>query len=211
MSNRELYVNDMGPINEARRSSFARYTSCCVSVQPRLCLRFAEGHREDEISHHMWRVGMLSALLAQIIGQPPREIAMLRIGACLHDIGKIAIPNHILEKPGTLNSAEFNRMKSHTLLGGLILDGCDPLLQVASQIAVSHHERWDGSGYPQGLAGDTIPLPARIAAIADVFDALTHARPYKKAWNLRKAVELIEQESGRQFDPNLVAAFLSIF
>ena len=102
-------------------------------------------------------------------------------------------------------------MKSHTLLGGLILGGCDPLLQVASQIAVSHHERWDGSGYPQGLAGDTIPLPARIAAIADVFDALTHARPYKKAWNLKKAVEVIEQESGRQFDPNLVAAFLSIF
>ncbi len=169
------------------------------------------GYRDDEIGRHTRRVGMLSALLAEAAGRAPREIALLRIAAPLHDVGKIGVPDYILGKPSKLTEAEFNQVKSHTFLGARILGGSRfAVLQVASEIALSHHERWDGKGYPRGLAGEIIPLPARITAIADVFDALTHTRPYKRAWNVKKAIEAIEQESGRQFDPALVSAFLSI-
>lgn len=136
---------------------------------------------------------------------------MLRAAAPLHDIGKRGLPRHILRKPGKLTSAEFEKMKTHTLLGGQLLNRSQAAVsQMARQIALSHHERWDGSGYPEGLAGDAIPLAARITAIADVFDALTHARPYKQVWPVQKAIDLIQRESGRLFDPHIVPAFLSI-
>jgi putative two-component system response regulator len=167
--------------------------------------------RDEETSQHMRRVGILSALLALSLGRPWGEVDLIRLAAPLHDIGKIAVPDYILRKPGKLTRAEFDQMKTHTFIGHQILGaGPSDVLRVAAQIALSHHERWDGTGYPQGLGGIHIPFPARITAIADVFDALTHARPYKEAWSLEEALETIEEESGRQFDPELVPAFLSL-
>jgi HD-GYP domain-containing protein (c-di-GMP phosphodiesterase class II) len=168
-------------------------------------------YRNKEIGQHRHRVGILSALLAEAAGGSPRDISLLAATAPLHDIGKIGVPDSILGKRTKLTQTEFNRMKSHTVIGARILGWSRfAVLQMASEIALSHHERWDGTGYPQGLAGELIPLPARITAIADVFDALTHDRPYKKAWSSEKAMEAIKQESGGHFDPALVCAFLSM-
>ncbi len=211
MSEQELDVNRTRDHKKVGCSGFTAYATCVASMTRSRWSLFSAEYRDDEIGQHMRRVGALSALLGLAIDRPPREIALLRAAAPLHDVGKISVPDHILEKPGKLTEAEFNQMKSHTFIGSLILAGSRfRVLHVARQIALSHHERWDGTGYPQGLVGDAIPLPARITAIADVFDALTHARPYKKAWNLKKAIEAIEQESGRHFDPALVHPFLSV-
>jgi putative two-component system response regulator len=138
-------------------------------------------------------------------------VEYLRLAAPLHDVGKIGIPDRVLLKPGKLTPEEMNIMRSHTTIGGDILAGSRfPVLQLARQIAISHHERWDGTGYPQGLSGESIPVAARITALADVFDALTHARPYKEAWPIERAIDTIKQESGCHFDPMLVSAFLSV-
>ena len=127
----------------------------------------------------------------------------------MHDIGKIGIPDHILQKPGKLTPEEWEIMKSHTTIGDDIIgDDNSNLLQVARIIALNHHEKWDGSGYPKGIAGEAIPIEARIVSIADVFDALTSIRPYKTAWTIEEAVDYIKQQSGSHFDPTLVAAFL---
>jgi len=168
-------------------------------------------YRNEGDGRHARSVGLLTALLAREIGLSTCQIALLREAAALHDVGKMGIPGYILGRPGALTRAEFNQIKSHTWIGARILSRSQSaVLYVASRIALSHHERWDGMGYPQGLAGELIPLPARITAIADVFDALTHDRPYKNAWDLQKAIEAIEHESGRHFDPALIQAFLSL-
>ena len=150
-------------------------------------------------------------MLAEAIDRPAEEVDLLRMAAPLHDVGKIGIPDLILLKPGKLSADEFTVMKSHTVIGGEMLAGSRfSILQVAQQIALSHHERWDGTGYPKGLSGELIPLAARITAIADVFDALIRHRRYKPAWTLERALETIEQERERQFDPALASAFLSV-
>jgi putative two-component system response regulator len=129
----------------------------------------------------------------------------------LHDLGKIAVPDSVLLKLGRLTADEFALIRSHTLVGARILSGSrHPLLQLAEEIALTHHEHWDGSGYSPSMRGERIPLVSRIVAVADVFDALTHARPYKKAWSVREAVAEIERQSGRQFDPAIVAAFIEL-
>ena len=180
-----------------------------IDILERLA-RVAE-YREDETGQHTKRVGLLSAMLAQLIERPAHEVDLMRVAASLHDIGKIGVPDHILTKPGKLTEPEFNVMKSHTLIGGEILGGSRfAVLQLASQIALSHHERWDGKGYPRGLAGELIPLPGRITALADVFDALTHPRPYKDAWSLERAIATFEKQAGSHFDPALVTTFLSL-
>jgi putative two-component system response regulator len=174
-------------------------------------LAIAAEYRDDDTGHHTQRVGNLAALLGRALGQSDDEIALLRLAAGLHDVGKIGIPDRILLKPGKYEPAEFEIMKSHAAIGSEILGRSQfPVLQLAHLIALSHHERWDGSGYPQGLKGDQIPLAARIVAIADVFDALTHERPYKKAWPLEDAIAEIRQQSGRQFDPDLIERFLGV-
>ena len=174
-------------------------------------LAVAAEYRDDETGHHTQRVGMLCAMLATELGQPEKDTELLRLAAPLHDVGKIGIPDRIFLKPGRLTPAEFEIMKSHTTIGGEILGRSRfPILQLARQIAISHHERWDGLGYPQGHSGEMIPLPGRIAAIADVFDALTHARPYKEAWPIEKAVATIQQEAGRHFDPKVVEVFRAV-
>lgn len=174
-------------------------------------LALAAEYRDDETGQHTQRVGILASMLAEAIDRPAEEVDLLRLAAPLHDVGKIGIPDLILLKPGKLSADEFTVMKSHTVIGGEMLAGSRfSILQVAQQIALSHHERWDGTGYPKGLSGELIPLPARITAIADVFDALIHHRRYKPAWTLERALETIEQERNRHFDPVLASAFLSV-
>jgi putative two-component system response regulator len=180
-----------------------------VEILERLA-RAAE-YRDDETGQHTQRVGMLAAMIAEAAGQSADEVQLLRIAAPLHDVGKIGIPDRVLLKPGKLTPEELNIIRSHTAIGGEILAGSRfPVLQLARQIAVCHHERWDGTGYPQQISGESIPVAARVTAIADVFDALTHARPYKEAWPLERAIATIKHESGQHFDPALVSAFVSV-
>jgi putative two-component system response regulator len=138
-------------------------------------------------------------------------VRMIRVAAPLHDVGKIGLPDSILLKPGPLTDTERVLMRTHTQIGAAILSNSDvPELVLAEAIALGHHERWDGGGYPYGLAGVSIPIAARIVAIADVFDALVHARPYKEAWPLRRALAEIAAQRGRHFDAGLVEVFMSL-
>ncbi len=173
-------------------------------------LALAADYRDDLTGLHAQRVGLLAALLAQEIGLPQDEIRLIRGAAPLHDLGKIGIPDHILLKTGALTPQEFDVIKTHTSIGGTILAGSSfSLLKVAEQIARYHHEHWDGSGY-MSLKGGAIPLPARLTAVADTFDVLTHARPYKGPSSLEEALAEIQKERGRQFDPALVDALLQL-
>src|SRR6266540_893686 len=174
-------------------------------------LALAAEYRDDATQEHAWRIGRICALLALGLGLPDWEVELTRRAAPLHDIGKIGIPDVILLKPGKLSDDEFELIKTHTTIGAEILSGSQsPLLRLAERIALTHHERWDGRGYPRGLSGKQIPLAGRIVAVADVFDALTHERPYKKAWPVTKAVGEILIQAGRQFDPALVDAFTGL-
>jgi putative two-component system response regulator len=166
----------------------------------------------DEVTReHTDRVSRSAAIIASACGLAPRRVRMIAAAAMLHDIGKIAIPEQILLKPGRLNPRETELMRRHAQIGAAILARSDvPELALGESIALSHHERWDGSGYPFGLEGAAIPLAARIAAIADVFDALVHERPYKRAWSVADAVGEIARQRGRQFDPGLIDIFLSL-
>jgi putative two-component system response regulator len=180
-----------------------------VEILQRLA-RAAE-FRDDETGQHTQRVGRTAALLAEGLGIAPSEVEVIRRAAPLHDIGKIGIPDAVLLKGGRLSLDEFEVMKTHTLIGADILSGSSvPLLATGREIALTHHEHWDGSGYPSGLAGDAIPLSGRAVAVADVFDALTHPRPYKAAWPAEAALEEIRREAGRQFDPEIAQAFAAL-
>jgi putative two-component system response regulator len=171
-------------------------------------LALAAEYRDDATQEHARRIGRVSALIAPLLGWPDHEVELIRRAAPLHDIGKIGIPDGILLKPGRLRSEEFERIKAHAAIGAEILSGsASAVLRLAERIAISHHERWDGRGYPRGLGGPEIPLEGRIVAVADVFDALTHARPYKQPWPLERAVAEVLAQSGRQFDPRVVEAF----
>ncbi|HEV8131103.1 MAG TPA: HD domain-containing phosphohydrolase [Acidobacteriota bacterium] len=173
-------------------------------------LALAAEYRDDSTGQHTTRVSQTSVRVAKSLGLSAEKIDLIRKAAPLHDIGKIGIPDSILLKPGRLTPAEFERMKTHTTIGGKILSGSrSPLLKIAREIALYHHERWDGGGYAR-IAGEDIPLEGRIVAIADSFDALTHERPYKSAWPAVRATEEIERQSGAQFDPLVVAAFLAV-
>jgi putative two-component system response regulator len=169
-------------------------------------------YRDDETGDHTRRVGEMSARIAVALGLSSEDIELVRLAAPLHDAGKIGIPDTILRKPGALTPDEYALIKTHAEIGGrLLADGRSRLIQISEQIARSHHERWDGSGYPDGLRGEAIPLVGRIVAVADVFDALTHARPYKPAWPIDRAIETIRADSGRLFDPGVVDAFLTVY
>jgi putative two-component system response regulator len=164
--------------------------------------------RDDNTGQHTERVGQMAALLARELGLPDAQVSLIRRAAPLHDVGKIGIPDSILLKLGKLTPAEFELVKTHTTIGARILSGSRfALLRLAEEIAFSHHEQWDGRGYA-GLAGDQIPLAGRIVTVADVFDALTQKRPYKAAWPVEEAIAEIERQRGRQFDPDVVDAFL---
>jgi putative two-component system response regulator len=168
-------------------------------------------YRDDASSQHTERVGATAAAIAAQLGLDAAEVQLVREAAPLHDIGKLAIPDAILLKPGKLSPQEYELMKTHAELGARALSGSSSLvLQMAAVIAVSHHERWDGRGYPEGLAGEAIPLAGRVAAVADVYDALTHDRPYKSLWPVEQAIAEIRRAAGSQFDPRVVEAFLAM-
>lgn len=166
--------------------------------------------RSKESGLHVKRVALYCELFARLLGFPEEKAELLKRASPLHDIGKIGIPDAILHKPGKLDADEWEIMKTHAQIGYDMLSGSDiELFQVASQIALNHHEKWDGSGYPQGLTGHTIPLEGRITALVDVFDALGSDRCYKRAWPLDKILALIQEEKGRHFDPALVELMLA--
>jgi putative two-component system response regulator len=164
--------------------------------------------RDDETGQHLQRMSRYCQLIGRRIGLDESTCELLRIASPMHDVGKLGIPDRILLKPGRLTPEEFAVMKGHAEIGYRILVGSDASpLKMAATIAYTHHEKWDGNGYPRGLRGEEIPLHGRIAAVADVFDALTSARPYKPAWKLEDALELMRTNRGAHFDPNLVDAF----
>jgi HD-GYP domain-containing protein (c-di-GMP phosphodiesterase class II)/Tfp pilus assembly protein PilF len=180
-----------------------------VEVVMRLAV--AAEYRDDTTGQHTSRVGILAARIAERLGLPAEEIELLRLAARLHDVGKIGISDLLMLKPDKLTPLEFERIKDHTTIGAQILSGGQsPLLQLAEVVALTHHERWDGHGYPHGLSGEEIPLEGRIVAVADVYDALLSDRPYKKAWFEPEARAEIQAQSGAQFDPRVVQAFLDI-
>jgi response regulator RpfG family c-di-GMP phosphodiesterase len=168
-------------------------------------------YHDDETHEHTQRVGESAARLARALDLPEVFVSNIRDAAPLHDIGKIGVSRSILRKPGALTEPERAAMKRHAEIGAQILAHArSPVLRLAAEIARSHHERWDGHGYPEGLAGEQIPIAGRITAVADVFDALTHQRPYKPAWDVERAVALIIDGSGGQFDADVVEAFTSL-
>ena len=169
----------------------------------------ASEYRDNETGMHVMRMTHYATAIARAMQLPQEMCDLLAVCAPMHDVGKIGIPDAILLKPGRLTPEEFEIMKTHTELGKRLLDGEDALIRAAGDIAACHHERWDGSGYPHGLAGEEIPVLARVCAIADVFDALTSLRPYKQPWPMRDAIEWIREQSGTQFDPVTVTAFLA--
>ncbi len=167
--------------------------------------------RDDDTGQHTKRVGRLSGQIAQELGLLPEEAEVIMQAAPLHDLGKVAIADSILLKKGSFEEAERQSMRLHVTVGAELLSGAtSDLLRMAGTIAAYHHERWDGQGYPHGLRGEAIPLAARIVAVADTFDALTHTRPYKEAWSVREALTEIEQERGWQFDPRVVDALFRV-
>jgi putative two-component system response regulator len=174
-------------------------------------LALAAEWRDDATGEHTQRVGRTSAAIARTLGLPDTQVALIRHAAPLHDLGKIGLRDTILLKRGRLTPEEIDEMRTHVSIGRSILSGSrSPLLKMAEEIAWTHHERWDGKGYLSGMTGDEIPLSGRIAAIADVFDALTHERPYKDAWPIEDALAQIMRESGTHFDPLVVDAFRTL-
>ncbi len=167
-------------------------------------------YRDDETFQHTERVGAAAAEIAAQLGLDSEQVELIREAAPLHDIGKLAVPDGILLKPGPLADYEREVMQGHAEAGRRVLSGSgSPVLKMASVIAASHHERWDGMGYPAGLSGEAIPLVGRVVAVADVYDALTHDRPYKSAWPAERAIAEIKRAAGSHFDPRVVAAFLA--
>ena len=176
-----------------------------------LRLTRATEHRDKETKNHIIRMGHYARLLAKALGLPEERQELLFLAAPMHDIGKVAVPDRILLKEGKLTADEWEIMKSHARAGHDILKDSDsPLIQLGAEIALSHHEKWDGNGYPAGLLGEAIPLSGRICAISDVFDALLSVRPYKPAWRLPEVIDQLRRGRGAHFDPVLVDAFLDI-
>jgi putative two-component system response regulator len=203
-----LRIQSQNAMLEARVQERTRaLQSAQIEILERLAM--AAEYRDDNTGQHTKRVGQTAALVAQQLGWAEAQVSLIRRAAPLHDIGKIGIPDHILLKQGRLTPEEFDVIRTHTAIGARILSGSRfPLLQMAEQIAISHHERWDGDGYTPGLKRDSIPLVGRIVAVADVFDALTQQRPYKNAWPLDEAFAEVDRQRGRQFDPAVAEAFL---
>lgn len=192
-------------LEERVRERTRELESARVEILRRLA-RAAE-YRDDATGRHQERVGHLAERLAVRMGVDAETVNLLRLAAPLHDLGKIAIPDDILRKPGPLTDDQYAQMKEHTRLGAELLSGSShQILEVARVVALSHHERWDGKGYPAGRAGEDIPLVGRIVSVADVFDSLLHSRPYKSALPMDQVVAMIHEDAGTAFDPQVVRA-----
>jgi putative two-component system response regulator len=174
-------------------------------------LAIASEFRDDDTGEHTKRVGSIAAQIARIMGLPKSFVDDIRVAAPLHDVGKIGIPDVILQKPSALTAEEYARVREHAKIGEQILRGADePIVEMACDVALTHHERWDGGGYPAGLAGEDIPISGRIVAVADAFDAMTNDRHYRKAISVEMAVVELKACSGSHFDPTVVEAFVHI-
>jgi len=171
----------------------------------------ASGYRDDETGAHSRRIGLYSAVMARELGWDAQAVDDIRIAAPMHDVGKIGIPDRVLQKPGKLTPEEFEIIKTHTLIGGTILDDPDiPLLRMAKEIALAHHEKWDGSGYPSGLSGEAIPETGRIVAVVDVYDALVNDRCYRPALPEEEALSILSDGRGKHFDPRMLDRFFGL-
>ncbi|KQP80675.1 HD domain-containing phosphohydrolase [Methylobacterium sp. Leaf117] len=214
-------VTNLLALNQARRVQIDRVAwldrevkaaTALIAAREReiinLLMKAAE-HRDTETGNHVARVAESVTLIAEELELAPERVEQLSLASTMHDVGKISVPDAILRKPGRLSEEERREMETHAERGRRILEGsASHLVQLAAEIAATHHERWDGGGYPAGLSGEDIPLSGRIVAVADVYDALTSDRPYKKAWSHTDAVLHLQAESGRHFDPACVDAFL---
>jgi putative two-component system response regulator len=208
----QLYQKSMRGHNQWLEERVRERTQALYDTRLQIVRRLgrAAEFRDNETGLHIVRVSMISALLGEGAGMNEGECELLLNASPMHDVGKIGIPDHILLKPGKLEPHEWEIMKTHSTIGAEILSGdSSELLSMAHVIALRHHEKWDGSGYPNGLAGEDIPLVGRIAGLADVFDALTSERPYKKAWTVEASMEYIDANRGKHFDPRLVDLFRS--
>ncbi|NMG33829.1 response regulator [Azoarcus sp. TTM-91] len=192
--------------------SLVRAAELEVSYRDAIAMLGEAGHYNDsDTGVHIWRMAAFSRSLAQALGWLEGDAALLELAAPMHDTGKIGIPDSILKKPGPLDADEWLVMKTHPVIGHQILSKSKaPLFRLAAEVALYHHERWDGSGYPEGLAGEAIPESARIVAVADVFDALTMKRPYKEAWPMDKVIQTLRELSGSHLDARMVSIFLGI-
>ncbi len=171
----------------------------------------AAEYKDEDTGAHILRMSHYSAAIARKLGLPDSEVESILYAAPMHDVGKIGIPDRILLKPGKLDPEEWEIMKQHTVIGGRILSGSEAeFIRLAETIALTHHEKWDGTGYPNGLNGEGIPISGRITAIADVFDALTSKRPYKEGFAVEKSFSIIREGRGSHFDPQVVDAFFAI-
>lgn len=205
LETRALHVE----LEERVRSRTRELEGAHLETVERLAL--AVEYREDGTGGHTRRVGQAAALLARALGLPQTDVMLIRQAAPLHDVGKIAIPDRILLKPDGLTPDEWTVMKTHTTIGARIVSGAQySLLLTAEAIALSHHERWDGLGYPRGLGGESITLPARIVSVADAFDAMTHKRPYRDAYPEEYAFAELRRCAGTHFDPRCVDCFLGL-
>jgi putative two-component system response regulator len=174
-------------------------------------LSVASEYRDENTGAHIMRVSRYAAAIARRLGLDASTVESILYAVPMHDVGKIGIPDRVLMKPASLEPAEWEMMKRHTVIGAKILEGSKAeYISIAETIALCHHEKWDGSGYPNGLKGKDIPLTARIASIADVFDALVSRRPYKEPFGAERALAIIDEGKGRHFDPEVVAAFLAV-
>ncbi len=174
-------------------------------------LSMAAEYKDEDTGEHTKRIGHYSAAIARKLGLKEKAEEAILYAAPMHDVGKIGIPDRILLKPGKLTPSEWEVMKQHAEIGGKILEGSEAnYIQMARTAAITHHEKWDGSGYPKGLTGDNIPLVGRIVAVVDVFDALMSNRPYKKAFSLEQSLSIIKEGKGKHFDPNIVEVFHEI-
>lgn len=204
------YQKELQQQNERLEQAVRQRTQELEHSQLEMLVRLARAaeYRDDDTGEHTWRIAQLSGAIARRMGLPASRVEMLMRAARLHDVGKITVPDHILLKPGGLSEEEFAVVRGHAKAGAELLSGSrSATIRMAESIALTHHERWDGTGYPQGLHGDRIPLEARIVAVADAFDAMTHDRAHRAALPMSTATEEIIIGAGRQFDPQVVKAF----
>ncbi len=201
------YADDLNKAIQDLKAAHVELQEAYLDTIHRLVL--AAEYKDEDTGDHIVRMSRYSALIAEKLRLPAEEVQNLLYASPMHDIGKIGIPDSILMKPGKLTEEEFETIKTHPTIGEKILaDSKAAVLKVAGQIALSHHEKWNGRGYPQGLAGDNIPLAARIVGLVDVFDALTSKRPYKDPFPVEVALDIIEKDRGQHFDPDVVDVFL---
>jgi putative two-component system response regulator len=212
LETRMLYLQ-LQQQNQQLNSQVQRSLRDLDEAQTEVILRLSQAaeYRDEDTGQHTQRVGRLSALIARSLGLDEDQVELIRRAAPLHDIGKIAIPDQILRKPGRFSPEELEQMKEHAMIGARLLKSSRlPLLQTAHEIALYHHERWDGTGYPQAIKGTAIPITARIVAVADAFDALTHERPYKLAWSVEDSIRELSSCSGIRYDPQVVEALIKV-